>query len=136
MDLFAFSKKKTYELEFSIAWKIHPVVSVAQLEPLLRGQNLYQRPKFNYFPAVEMGNDIPGNQSYEIEKLIDKRIRKYNRISIIQYLMKWFWYNPEHNQWKSLSALDNCLDLIEKYETSVLSGPTLPARRRKKRREE
>ena len=110
---------------------MHPVVSVVQLKPLPPGENPYHRFEFNHFPAVEMENDIPDNQSYEIKKLIDKRKRKYNRIAIIQYLMKCLGYNPAYNQWKSLSAFDNCLDLIKEYKTSVLSGPILFARRNK-----
>ena len=110
---------------------MHPVVSVVYLKPLPPGENPYHHFRFNHFPAVEIENDVPDNQSYEIKKLIDKRIRKYNRIVITQYLMKWFWYGPEYNQWKSLSAFNNCL---EEYEISMLSGPILLARRGKKRR--
>ena len=113
---------------------MHPVVSIVQLKPLPSGGKLYHRFKFNNFLAVEIGNDIFDNQSYEIKKLINKRIRKYNRIANIQYSMKWFEYGPEYNQWKNLSAFDNCLDLMEEYETLVLVGPILLARRGKKRR--
>ena len=34
-------KKLAYEFEFPIAWKMYPVVSVAQLEPLPFGENPY-----------------------------------------------------------------------------------------------
>ena len=113
---------------------MHPVVSIVQLKSLPSGENLYHRFKFNHFPAVETENDIFDNQSYEIKKLLNKRIRKYNRIANIQYLMKWFEYGPEYNQWKNLSAFDNCLDLMEEYETLVLFGLILLVRRGKKRR--
>ena len=76
-----------YKLELPIVGKIYPVVSVAQLEPLIFGENLYHRPKFNHLLAVEMENDIPTYQSYEIKKLVDN-------------LMKWLKYGPEHDQWK------------------------------------
>ena len=65
------------------------IISVAQLKPLPPGENPYHRFKFNHFPAVEMENDIPDNQLYEIKKLIDKRVRNYNKTDVIQYLMKW-----------------------------------------------
>ena len=58
---------------------MYPVVSVVQLEPLPPGENPYHRFKLNYLPAVEMENDIPDNQSYKIKKLVDKRVRKYNK---------------------------------------------------------
>ena len=77
VEIFAFLKKKTYELELIIAWKIHPVIFVAQLEPLFPGENLYGRPKFNHPPIIETKNDTP---AYEIEKLVNTRTRKYNKI--------------------------------------------------------
>ena len=92
--------KLIYELELPVAWKIYSVVSIAQLEPLFFGENLYDRPKFNHFPAVEMKNDIPTYQSYEIEKLVDKRVRKDNKNNVTQYLMKWLKYVFEHDQWE------------------------------------
>lgn len=58
--------------------------------------------------------------------MVDKRIRKYNKTEVTQFLIKWLCYGPEHNQWKSLSALDNCLKLVEKYEASV-SGTSQPS---------
>ena len=109
----------TYELEFPIAWEIYPVVFVAQLEQLFLGENPYQRPKFNHFFAVEMENDIPTYQSYEIEKLVDKRVRKYNKTNVTQYLMRQFKYGFEHGQWKKKSVFNDCLTLVEKYETSA-----------------
>ena len=104
-------KRIIYELELPIAWKIHPVVSVAQLEPLFPGYDPYDRPKFNHPPVIETKNDTPTYQSYEIEKLVDRRTRRYNETKMVQYLIKWFGHNPVHNQWKSFSALDNCFDL-------------------------
>ena len=65
-----------------------------------------------------MENDIPTYQSYEIEKLVDKRVRKYNKTNFTQYLMKWLKYGPEHDQWKN-SAFNDCLELVEEYETSA-----------------
>ena len=97
--------------------KCIPVVFVAQLELLLPGENLYPRPKFNHFFAVEMETDIPTYQLYEVEKMVDKRVRKYNKTNVVQYLIKWLKYGPKHNQWKKNSTFDNCIDLAEKYET-------------------
>ena len=102
-----------------IVWKLHPVISVVQLKPLPPGENLYHRLKSIHFPAVEMQNDIPDNQSYKIKKLVDKRIRKYNKTNVVQYLMKWLKYAFEYNQCKNIAILNNCLDLVKKNETGA-----------------
>ena len=93
---------------------MYPVISVAQLEPLLSGENPYNRPGFNHTPVIETKKDIPTYQSYEIEKLVGKRTRKYNKTEIVQYLIKWFGYGPEHNQWKTFSAFNDYLKLVNK----------------------
>ena len=80
--------KLIYELELPIVWKLHPVVSVVQLERLFFGNDPYHRFKFNHIPAVEIENDIPTYQSYKIGKLVGKRVRKYNKTNVVQYLMK------------------------------------------------
>ena len=76
---------------------MYPVVSVAQLEPLFSGENLYDRPKFNHPTVIEIKNDVLTYQSYEIEKLVDKRTLKYNETKMVQYLIKCFSYGPEYN---------------------------------------
>ena len=89
---------------FPIAWKMHPVISVVQLKPL---------------PPGEMENDIPTYQSYEIDKLIDKRVRRYNKTNVTKYLIKWLKYGPEYGRWKSFSVFNDCLKLVKKDETAL-----------------
>ena len=47
-----------------------------------------------------MENNILTYQSYEIKKLVDKRVRKYNKMNVTQYLIKWLIYGFKHYQWK------------------------------------
>ena len=55
------------------------LVSVAKLELLFPGENPYDRPKFNHPPVIETKNNIPTYQLYEIEKLVNKYKRKYDK---------------------------------------------------------
>ena len=117
-------------MELPIAWKIHPVVSIAQLEPLPLGENPYRRPRLNHPPTVEINGDTPNNRSYKIKKLVDKRTRKYNKINVVQYLIKCFGYGPEYNQWKNFSVFKDCLKLVGEYEAASF----ILAKNNKKRR--
>ena len=61
---------------------------MTQLKFVSIDENFYRRSKFNHFDVVEMKNDISKYQFYEIEKIVDKRIRKYNRTNVIQYFVR------------------------------------------------
>ena len=61
---------------------------MTQLKSILFDENSYQRFKLNHFEIVEMKDDTLEYQFFEIEKLIAKRIRKYNRTYVTQYLVR------------------------------------------------
>ena len=75
-------KKLIYELKLPPMMTIHPMISVAQLEPAFNDPNPYERANDRNFPPVTAENDeIP---EYEIKKLVGKRFLR-NRF---QYLVK------------------------------------------------
>ena len=82
-------------------------------------QDFYNRSRSDHFDAVEVDEDIEHEKSYEVERILAKRIRKYERIAVTQYLIKWLDYESEFNEWKFFSALDHCLKLIEEFEQSA-----------------
>lgn len=122
-----------YKLEIPHSWKqrrIHPVFSVAQLEPAPSEEDPYHRPRPTEPGPIDMEDDSNHDEtfrSYEVEKVVDKRVRRYGRTNVTQYLVRWLGYGPEHDEWKSLTALSFCLDLIEDYEaahrTTAAIGP-------------
>ena len=116
-----------YELDLPPNWLVHPVVSVAQLEPVPAGEDPYARPRPHHPEAVEVEGDTPEYQSYEVEKLVAKRQRKFNKTLVTQYMVRWVGYGPEHDVWRSLSALSNCLDLVEEYEARHPDTSTQPS---------
>ena len=123
-----------YELDLPPAWRIHPVISVAQLEPGPRPNepDPYSRPRPTHPASVEVEGDTPENQSYEVEKLVDKRIRKYGRTPVTQYLVRWLGYGAEYDEWRSISALENSMELVEQYEASNPSPPQSGKGRRRR----
>ena len=105
-----------YELELPAHWRIHPIISVAQLEPCPSQPDSYSRSRSDYPASVEVEGDIDDWKSYTVERIVNKRLRKFGRITVTQYMVKWSGYGPEFNEWRSLSYLNNCMKLVEEYE--------------------
>jgi hypothetical protein len=114
-----------YELELPPNMKIHPVISVTNLEALPPGEDPYKRPFNDHSPPVEDDHDIDEEwKSFSIEKLLDRRLRRYGRgKKIIEYLVKWTGYGPEFNEWYGEDLLDNAVELMLEYETRQNNDP-------------
>lgn len=80
-----------YELELPKTWKIHPVLSVAHLETGPKDKNPCERTGPKPQP-LEVNDDDSEWQSYEVERLVDKRYRKYEKKVIPEYLVHWKGY--------------------------------------------
>lgn len=104
-----------YKLDFPADWKIHHVVSVAQLEPVPTEPDPFERPVPDHPPPVEEFNDEW--HDYEVDKLVGRRQRKYGEGKLItEYLVRWKGYGSAFNRWYSEDLLENSKDEIQKYE--------------------
>ena len=61
---------------------------IAQFESTSVEADSYERSRLHYFDFIEIENDTNQYKSYEIEKLVDKRIRRYNKTLMTQYLIR------------------------------------------------
>ena len=61
--------KLAYRLQLPDTWKVHDVISVANLEPAPKGQDPFSRLRINKTALVE--NENADFLSYEVEKLVD-----------------------------------------------------------------
>ena len=117
-----------YRLELPPTMRIHPVVSVAQLEPANgQDQDPYHRVLNKEPPPVQ---EVPEahDDEYVIERLLDKRVNPGGRT---KYLVKWLGWGAEHNVWYDIKDLDNAGELVKAYEDRQ---PQLPPRDTRVRR--
>ena len=114
-----------YKLDLPKAWKIHPVISVAQLEPA-EGGDPYRRTRPDHPPAIEQEGDTETWKSYEIEKLAGRRIQRTGRkrTPIPWYLIRWKGYGPAYDEWRSVKDLKNAMELVNEYDQTH-GGPPI-----------
>ena len=91
-------KGNACRLDLPTTWRIHPVISIDQLEPAPEADkpDPFNRPQ-NDQPAAIDEND----GQFLVERLLDRRIRRVGRYrkEVTEYLVKWSGYGHEHNQW-------------------------------------
>lgn len=104
--------KLAYRLELPPLMRIHPVVSVAQLEPA-KNEDPYMRARASATPEVEEDGTI--TDIYEIETLLEKQESRGK----VQYLVKWKNCGNEHNVWYDLDDLKDAMELVEEYEARI-----------------
>ena len=117
-------KRLAYELNLFFVWRVHSIIFVTQLKFVSFESNFYQRFKSNHSNALKVEDMSNTNfeKNYKIKRLINKRIRIYDKIDVTQYLIRWLDYELEFDEWKFLSILSKCIDFIEKYELIHLSA--------------
>jgi hypothetical protein len=124
-----------YELQLPTHWRIHPVVSVAQLEPAPNERDPYDRPR----PISPVGINEEGDTrdwgSFEIEALVDRRERRYGRSKPVkEYLVRWKDLGPEYDQWYGMDLLaQRAMELVEEYDHRELTKKRPVGRPKKKK---
>ena len=106
-------KRKVGQLAFDLdlppVMRIHPVISIAQLEPKVPGIDPYGREQ-NHEPPPVITED--GEREYTVERLLDRRAM-YGRV---HYLVKWANYGNEHNVWYDVDDLQDAAEVVEQYD--------------------
>jgi chromodomain-containing protein len=114
-----------YRLELPLHWRIHPVISIAHLEPAK--EDPFNRPVPNHPDAVF-------SDEWEIERIVNKRIqRTKGGKHATEYVVRWTGYGPEYDQWYKEKDLSNAREAIKDYEgkESTRKGFTTKGRRLK-----
>ena len=113
-----------YQLAVPETWKVHPVFSVAQLEACPDPKDdPYDEarpvPRPDEPPPVFVEGDTPTNKSYELIRILNKRVIKKGRGFATEYLLKWKGYGAEHDEWRNVKDLPNARELIADYEAEA-----------------
>jgi hypothetical protein len=108
--------KNAYKLKLTAPFKrVHPVFHVSLLRQFIP-DTIAERPQPTQ-PAPEI--DEEGEEVYEVEKLLDSRLRGPQ----LQYLVSWKGYGPEHNSWEPEGNLKGSRRLIAKFHQENPSAP-------------
>lgn len=86
-----------YKFELSLKWRVYFVILMIQLKSTIKN-NFYDKIRSNYFEFVKIKKYIEFEKLYKIEKMINKRERKYEKIAMIQYLICWLRYESKHDK--------------------------------------
>ena len=101
-----------YELNIPVHWRVHPVFSIAMLEPSpAPGSDPYERPVPAHPDSIHVEGDTATHKSWEVERIVDRRGDRY--------LLRWKGYGPEHDQWRTKTQLGKASDLIQAYEDRI-----------------
>ena len=86
-------EKLVYKLELPLTWKIHPVISIAQIEPA-SSNNPYRQSK----PDMSDGIEVDSKMQWIINRIINKRIKQIHSTGKqVEYLVQWEGYNSNWN---------------------------------------
>ena len=116
--------KLAYRLDIPTESRIHPVISVAHLEPAPEGDDPWERePTSNeHLPTTD--ERFPEDTVYEVERILAKRVvnapgrprRDGTRQQITKYLIRWKDQSARYDCWVREEDCIGCEDAIKEFE--------------------
>jgi len=101
-----------YKLKLPESLKIHPVFHISMLQPWREDEEFPgHQPSQTRPPPVSVEED-----RFYVDKLLDKRTRRYGRGQRVEYLVRWQGYGPEDDTWEPVAHIDS--DLVADFEAS------------------
>ena len=108
-----------YKLELPETMKVHPTFHVSLLKE-------YHPNKEDLFPGRIIPPPPPviinNEEEYEVEQILDKRIRQYGKSAKTQYLVKWKGYPEYDATWEPEANLKNAQEKIQDYLTLIVDN--------------
>ena len=106
-----------YKLEVPSDWRIYPIFFVTQLKPAPDPfKDPFHRPCLQQPSSVFVKGDSDKHKSFEIDRLLNKRIVRKGRGLAIEYLVRWTGYGLEWDRWYNIKDLDNAANLVRDYK--------------------
>jgi transposase InsO family protein len=113
-----------YRLELPPNWKIHPVFHVDQLR-LYREDP--EKPNFTE-PPPEL---IEGEREFEVEKILDVKVKTERKKRKLYWLVQWKGYNPREATWEPIENLQNAFEMLDEYYEDNPKKPRIDYRAKK-----
>ena len=118
-----------YELELPPHMHINPVVHIEKLEAYNQPDDPEDRPQ-RPPPTVEEDEDQFGGEEFEVETLVNKRVKGKGKRKKVEYLVKWLGYPDHENMWVPEEDLE-CDELVGEYENNHAAKPLRSPRQRR-----
>lgn len=103
------------ELKLPSTMRVHPVVSIAHLDPAPKSDPYNREGPPPQPVRMEDGSD----DSWEIEALISRRDRVRRKKRIREYLVRWKGFGPEEDRWYSVEDLQDAKELMAEYDAEL-----------------
>ena len=115
--------KLAYHLDVPNHWKVHPVFTIAQLEPAPDpAADSYDRPRPDHPDSVFVEGDTDTMKSYLVDCLLNKRVMRKGRGFATEYLVRWKGYGPAFDSWYNIKELDNADELVAAYKAAMVAA--------------
>jgi hypothetical protein len=106
----------SYCLNFLAHWKVYFVVSITQLQSISNFvADSYKKSCIEKLKIIYIKKNKNNIKFSEVNCLISKKIISRE----IEYLLRWKEYKLKHNEWRSISKLQNAKNLIHDYEIVI-----------------
>ena len=107
----------TYKLKLLLNLTIHPVFHVSLLKPYQENpQEFEDRMVKPPLPVIT----TEGQEEFEVEKILDKRMRRRGKNSTVEYLTKWKGYADYDATWEPVENLKNAQEIIAEFEEEMM----------------
>lgn len=83
-------------------------------------------------PGAETKEGSDSENSYQVQKLVGKRVRRRGKRNVLEYLVRWSGYAPKFDQWMPITDLSNTLELIQDYEAANQADDAAPRGEKRK----
>jgi len=97
-----------YRLELPTKYRIHPVFHVSLLKPFESSDTFDHSQSLRPLPDLSQGPDV-----YLVERVLDRRVRKVKRRSVVEYLIKWQGYPLHEATWEPKANLQDAGSFVQ-----------------------
>jgi hypothetical protein len=104
-----------YELSLPDTMRhVHPVFHVSLLKPYISRPATFSNPH----PVPPLPEIVNDHIEYEVDRILQKRIIRRGRKTIVEYLVLWKGFPLHEATWEAIGNLTNCADILHEFEQS------------------